>query len=115
MTTSFNTETNESNAQWNYTGRGRPGNWRGLTNLRKNPSQKSVEAEIGREDQRFAATVNYLQQERDLQSTTRNTTINFNTALAFAGGEVSISRPINQGFALVKTKGALEKHSLTLN
>lgn len=115
VTTSFNTETSESNAQWNYTGRGRPGNWRGLTNLRKNPSQTSVEAEIGREDQRYAATVNYLQQERDLQSTTRNTTINFNTALAFAGGEVSISRPINQGFALVKTKGALERHSLMIN
>lgn len=119
VTTSFNTKTHESNAQWNYTGRGRPGNWRGLTNIRKNPNQKSVEAEIGREDQRYAATVNYLQNERDAQSATsiktKNTTINFNTALAFAGGEVSISRPINQGFALVKTKRALKNQSIYLN
>ena len=32
-----------------------------------------------------------------------------------AGGEVSISRPINQGFALVKNRRALKKHSLYLN
>lgn len=114
VTTSYNSQGDELNGQWNYSGRGRPGNWRGLANLRKNNSSETMEAELGREDQRYATSFNIQKRKvNGIKNEIKN--LNFHTSLAFAGGEVSISRPINQGFALVKTSKALKGHSLYLN
>jgi outer membrane usher protein len=115
VTTSYNTSNKELNGQWNYTGRGRPSNLRGLVNYRQNETNENYEAEFGKQDQRYEANINFLQREGIGNSSSSLLTGSFNTSLAFAGGEVSLSRPINQGFALVKANEALEEANLFLN
>ncbi|MCR9203640.1 MAG: hypothetical protein NXH75_03620 [Halobacteriovoraceae bacterium] len=115
VTTSYNTSNEEVNSQWNYTGRGRPSNLRGLVNFRHNETNENYEAEVGKQSQRYEANLNLLQREGRNIADSNLITGSFNTSLAFAGGEVSFSRPINQGFALVKAREALKGSNLFLN
>jgi outer membrane usher protein len=115
VTTSYNTKTYESTGQVSFTGQGRPSRWRGQGNIRKSPQRKQYEVELGRESQRYNANFSYLMRDGNDGIDSRTKTANFSTAVAFAGGQFSLSRPINESFALVATSGAIRDYSLYLN
>lgn len=115
VTASYNTQSQESSGQWSYTGQGRPARWRSQANIRKSPQRSQYEVDLGREEQRYRANFSYLKRDQKLGVDSNLKTLNLSTAIAFAGGKFSVSRPINESFALVALSGSLEDYNLFLN
>ncbi|MEK6705239.1 MAG: fimbria/pilus outer membrane usher protein [Bdellovibrionota bacterium] len=118
LSTSFNTENTEATTRWAYSP---PSNTVGAYQLSTEASTSTigsaVEANASYTGNRFKGGINHNVDfgASDKSNFKQTTSVHAGTALAFAGGRFSLSRPIIDSFALVAPEKDLSSSTIHIN
>lgn len=114
---SYDTSERARRLDWSYTPIMRIDGIQADVALGRDAGRDTIDSNVGYTGYRFTSSASHatMTERGDGNSTHPRTRINFGTALAFAGGHVAVTRPINDSFALFVPHPSLVGQDIEVN
>ncbi len=115
--TSYDTTERARRVDWSYTPTMRVDGVQADLALGRDAGRDTIDGDVGYTGYRFTTSASHatMTERGDGNSTHPRTRVNFGTAIAFAGGQTAITRPINDSFALFVPHPSLAGQSIEVN
>lgn len=111
----FDSSSHLLRSRWSYLGGSSVGDFSASAALSHSPSSNGAEGQLSYTGNRFTASVNHTHASPNDSSSSDTTSLRAETALVFADGYTTFSRPVYDSFVMVKPVKALKGHPLKIN